>query len=387
MRLAALSTHPIQYQAPLFRALSSQPGIDFTALFCHDHGVRPSFDAQFGRVIRFDVPLVEGYTHRFLRNVAPRPSLAPTGLINPEVLVSLAKGEFDAVVVHGYAYVTALLALLGPRRRTRVLLRGESHLLPRRPLPKRFGKQIALRTLFSRIDHFLPIGTANAAYYASFGVAAERMTIAPYSVDNDYFSTRSAEARADRSRARRTLGLPPDVPLFLVAGKLTAGKAPLDVLRAFAGVRANTSCGLVYVGDGPLASRLDDEIARLGVADVYRLGFRNQSELPSIYGCCDVLVLPSHAEAWGLVVNEAMACGMTAIVSDHVGAAPDLADSDAIFPVGDVRQLYATMARLAADGEALAQAKARAARRIADWGIPQTAGALVRGARAALGQR
>src|SRR5260370_12123489 len=112
MRIAILSTHPIQYQAPLFRDLSARPGVRLTALFCHKHGAAPTFDAEFGKVIKFDSPLLDGYAYRFLHNVALNPGLSATGLVNPEILISLVRDEFDVLVVHGYTYVTTLLALL-----------------------------------------------------------------------------------------------------------------------------------------------------------------------------------------------------------------------------------------------------------------------------------
>ena len=385
MKIAVLSTHPIQYQAPLLRALSAQPGVRLTALFGHDHGIRPSFDPQFGRVIQFDSPLLGGYEHRFLRNVSRRPGLSFGGIVNPEVGALLLRGEYDVLVVHGYAFATGLLAVAGPRRRTRVLLRGDSQLRPRRSLAKRVAKQVVLRGIFSRVDHFLTAGTVNAAFYAAYGVPEDRMTLAPYSVDDEYFATRAEAARNDPTAARTALGLPAGIPIFLFSGKLLHNKRPLDLLHAFAAVRAEVPCALVYVGDGAFASALDAEIARLRLgAAVWRLGFRNQSELPRIYGATDVLVLPSDQESWGLVVNEAQACGMATIVSDYVGAAPDLVDPSCVFPVRDVAQLALLMRRLAADPTELTRAKAEASRRIARWGIAETVRGFLDGAEASL---
>jgi glycosyltransferase involved in cell wall biosynthesis len=386
MRIAVLTTHPIQYQAPLFRLLDRQPHVQFTALFCDEHGARPSFDGEFGKFIQYDVPLLEGYSHRFLRNFAPRPALSLTGLVNPAIMTSLATGEFDVLVVHGYNVLTNILALLGPRRRTRVLLRGESHLLQGRAIAKRAVKQVLLRTLFARVDHFLPIGTLNRAYYASYGVSDQHMTLAPYSVDNGRFASGSAQARRDPTTARQELGLPVHIPLFLFCAKLVPKKRPIDLLRAFSRVRPQAPCGLVYVGDGALAPELRREVDRLGLGrDVYFLGFRNQSELPAIYGAGDVLVLPSDVEPWGLVVNEAMACGMAVVISDHVGAGPDLVENSRVFPAGDVAALAAILRRLASQPDDLAAAKADASARIARWGLQQTAEGFMRGAEIALG--
>jgi glycosyltransferase involved in cell wall biosynthesis len=389
MRIAFLSTHPIQYQAPLFRALHRRPGVHVTALFCHPHGVEPSFDREFGRVIRYDVPLLEGYEYRFLRNLAVSPGLTPTGLINPGVARVLATGEFDALIVHGYSYLTSLLSLVAPRRRTRVLLRGESNLRHRRPPTRLLAKDLALRPLFRRVDGFLSIGSLNRDYYEAYGVAPERITLAPYSVDNDFFVERSAAATRDPGDARRRLGLPNREVLFASVAKLIAKKRPFDLLEAFAQARIADRAGLAYVGDGELRALLEERIRALGLQDsVKLLGFRNQTELPEIYGACDVLILPSDYEPWGLAVNEAMACGAAAFVSDQVGAGPDLvADPACTFAVGDVGRLAEMMRGAVVDPAWRRQLRQRAAARIRGWGIEATADGVLAGVERALGGR
>jgi glycosyltransferase involved in cell wall biosynthesis len=75
-------------------------------------------------------------------------------------------------------------------------------------------------------------------------------------------------------------------------------------------------------------------------------GFVNQSELPSYYHAADILVLPSEAEPWGLVVNEAMAAGVLPVVSDRVGSAPDLVVGvGEVYPCGDTARLADALRR------------------------------------------
>jgi glycosyltransferase involved in cell wall biosynthesis len=143
---------------------------------------------------------------------------------------------------------------------------------------------------------------------------------------------------------------------------------------------------LAFVGEGELSSSLRDEANRLGVAnDVVLLGFRNQSELPAIYGASDVLVLASEKEPWGLVVNEALACGMAVVVSDRVGCAPDLVEPEATFPMGDVGALEKILADIASNPSRMSALKAKGRQRIERWGIPQTADGLIAAAAAACG--
>ncbi len=385
MNIAVLTSHPIQYQAPLFRALAARPGVRLTALFCHDHGIRPSYDSAFGQSIQFDTPLLDGYDHRFLPNLAPRPSISPSGMFNPAIVSVLLKGEFDALIVHGYTSPTAVLGLGGPRRRTRVLFRGELNLLLERPATRRLTKQVFLRSLFSRIDHFLSIGTLNTEYLAHYGAPRSRITLAPYAVDNDYFLQGSAAARANPALARRQLGIPTDGVVFVASGKLVPRKRPLDLLHAFARSEARTNSTLVYVGDGALRSEVEETARYLRLGErVVVLGFRNQSELPAIYGAGDALVLTSEHETWGLVVNEGMAAGPAPVVSDDVGAGPDLVPRDWIYPSGNVAALALLLGRLARSPAVLAEAKHQASLKIATWGIDECVGGVLKAVEASL---
>ena len=296
---------------------------------------------------------------------------------------TLARSDYDALLVHGYWSITKLMTLLAPRRRTRILLRGDTNLL----------RQIQREDDCSSERCWAPFSDASTISSPSANstrsstairIEPKRITIAPFAVDNDYFKSRSSDARQNRTKARQLLGLPQDVPIFLCCAKLVAGKRPLDILRAFVRVRRERRCALAFAGGGDLTSTLQEEAKRHGVAeDVIHLGFRNQSELPLIYGASDVLVLASALEPWGLVVNEALASGMAAVVSDQVGSAPDLVEPEATFPVGDVDALTSILRRLASDASYMSALKAKGQRRIEHWGIRQSADGVIAAATAA----
>src|SRR5207237_833514 len=151
-----------------------------------------------------------------------------------------------------------------------------------------------------------------------------------------------------RESRRTGLRLDEKRPVVLFVARLSAVKAPQDLLDAFLDLRQNWNAGappyLLFVGDGPLRPELEARAKKLANGDVRFLGFCNQSELPALYDLCDVFVLPSHFEPWGLVVNEAMNAGKPVIVSDQVGAAPDLVKSGQngfIFRAGDTKDLTA----------------------------------------------
>jgi glycosyltransferase involved in cell wall biosynthesis len=385
LKLGILSSHPIQYQVPLFRELAARSGVDLMVYFCHNHGVEATYDEGFGKVVKFDVPLLEGYRYEFLRNIARRPSAKFAGMVNPDIVRIIASGRLDALVIHGYSSPTTLLALATPRRRTKLLLRGDSNVLSPRPALTSWAKQLAMPAIFSRVDQFLSIGTLNTEYYQSYGVRAERITLAPFSVDNAFFESRARPIRSDKSAARRAAGFPETGVLFGFVAKLLQRKRPADLLQAFSQVHQLAPCSLAFVGDGELLESLRNETMRLGLSEkVVFTGFANQSALPALYAAFDVFVLPSQVEPWGLVVNEALASGAGVVTSMETGASRDLVEPDATFPAGDVNKLARIMARLLQNPRELASLKRRGNQRISGWGIPETADGFIEGARRAI---
>lgn len=370
VRLAVLTSHVVQYQAPLWRLLAATTGVAPHVMFCSLHGAQTYFDKGFGRSLRWDVPLLDGYSYEVLPNVSPRPGLASFwGVVNPAVIRRLREGRFDAVLVHGWMRCTFWLAMLAAfARGLPVIMRGESNLLVDMPGARARLKRAGLPAFFRRIRAFLAIGRHNADFYRAHGVPPERIFLAPYAVDNDFF-VRQAAALPDRAALKRELGVS-DAPLVLFAGKLSDVKRPLDLLRAFQQVVARRPATLAYVGEGPLEDALRAHVARHAVPDVRLLGFRNQSELPRCYGAADVFVLPSAFEPWGLVVNEAMCFGLPVVVSDRVGAGGDLVQdgvNGAVVPAGDAAALAGALDILLADAE-LRRRMGEASRRIvASW--------------------
>jgi glycosyltransferase involved in cell wall biosynthesis len=185
------------------------------------------------------------------------------------------------------------------------------------------------RVLFMGVDVVLTVGTANARWCRLNGIPPTRMVPSPHFVDNAYFSERAATLRPQRQELRLRWQIPEDAFCFLFAGKLQPKKRPQDLLDALALVKTQQKSQsrplhLLVVGTGEMEAscRSHAEALQLPISFV---GFLNQSEIPAAYAVTDCLVLPSdHGESWGLVVNEAMACGLPVIVSDLVGCAEDL---------------------------------------------------------------
>ena len=371
-RVAIVTTHPIQYQAPWFRAMAVHPELDLEVFFCHRATPREQAEAGFGVEFEWDMPLLEGYRYRFLTNVASDPSVGHfAGLDTPEIRDIIRRQRFDAVINCGWhrkSYWQSIRACW--KSGTPVMVRSDSHLHTARSALKEAVKLPAYRVFIPRMDACLAVGRWARDYYLHYGARSDRIFLVPHCIDERWFRENADRLAPCRPQLRAGWKLPPDAVVFLWAAKFIRKKRPLDFLRALHA--AATTGARVYglmVGDGPLRAE-SESFVREHPAPVTFAGFLNQSEMMESYVAADALVLPSDGgETWGLVVNEAMVCGRPCIVSDKVGCGPDLitTDTGAIYPLGDVARLAELMAQFAADRDRLRASGAAAANKIKEY--------------------
>lgn len=341
MRLAILTSHPIQYYAPLFREISRR--VELKVFFAHRATPQQQAAAGFGTAFDWDIDLLSGYDHEFLENVSRNPGSSHfAGCDTPGIHGALSSGNFDALLVAGWHLKCFWQGIWAAKRLgVPVIVRGDSHLDTPRSAAKRLAKEWIYPALLRVFDSALYVGARNRDYWRHYGYPDERLFFSPHCVDNAFFAERATPAARAATRAR--LGVPTNVPVALFAGKLIPFKRPLDVVQAAARVRAQGSdLHVLIAGSGELEPALRMEADQLNVP-VHFMGFQNQSAMPAAYSAADFLVIPSNGrESWGLVANEAIACTRPVIVSDAVGCAPDLAlDSRAgrRFPMGNIEAL------------------------------------------------
>ena len=383
LRLGILASHPIQYQAPVFRALAARCDLD--VFFAHRQSAQAQAQAGFGVAFDWDVDLLSGYRHRFLSNVARRPGVDHfRGCNTPEIADLIRDGRYDAFLVQGWHLQCFWQAVRACRRQgVPVMVRGDSHLGTPRARLKQWIKAAIYPALLRQFDACLYVGQRNREYLEHYGVPAERLFFAPHCIDNDAFA--AGAARVDRAARRAAPGLNESAKAVLFVGKLLERKRPLDLLRALAALRIRgVDAHAVFAGDGPLRDQLSNNARDLDVP-AHFLGFRNQSQLPEAYTLADAMALPSEAsETWGLVANEAVACGTPIVISKAAGCAPDLVDEDATgatHAMGHIEQLTDALARALTiprhAPDIIAKADAYSVRATADGVLAATA-ALIR---------
>lgn len=350
-----LLSHPIQYFSPMMAGLSKEWGDKFEVWYCSDVGLKAHLDEGFGVQYQWDIPLLEGYKSRFFRNYSVRPSVASFfGLFNPTLILSLLQNRPKILIVHGWGYSTHIFAiLLAYVFGINIWLRAETPLNQeemKTGFIQKMKRSLLKYGLFSIIDKFLYIGSRNKAFFKQLGAKEEQLIFTPYAVDNTNFYVGS---KTDKLKLKKILGISTETPIVLFCGKLINKKRP-DLLLQSSVLLKSIPHAILFVGAGEMQSELES-FAEKNKLLVRFIGFKNQSELPSIYAGSDIFVLPSTiGETWGLVVNEAMASGLPVVVSDTTGCSPDLVSKGKngfIFNDGDENSLAEALHPLIVDEE------------------------------------
>jgi glycosyltransferase involved in cell wall biosynthesis len=181
------------------------------------------------------------------------------------------------------------------------------------------------------------------------GAANQTVFVAPNAVDIGVFGSYE-NARSRAPRVRGELGLPQRY--FLFAGRLVKEKGLLDLLAAYESLGADLreQVGLVFAGDGPLRADLESLARSIFPGTIHFAGFVHRDELVNYYSLAECLVFPTYSDTWGMVVNEAMACGLPVICSSVAGCAADLVKAGGrIVAPGNILQLSAAMQEIASD--------------------------------------
>jgi glycosyltransferase involved in cell wall biosynthesis len=321
MKLAIITTHPIQYYAPVFKLLNERGKISIMVFYTWGEKSKVKYDPGFGSTIGWDIPLLEGYPYSWLKNTSTDPGTHHyKGIINPDLIEQVEQWAPDAILVFGWAWQSHLRCIRHFKGRLPVYFRGDSTLLDEPGGLKGIIKTFFLRWVYSDVDKAFYTGSNNKAYFKKYGLKDSQLVFAPHAVDNDRFS---ADRSSEAIELRRQLNINDGDILVLFAGKFENKKSPLELLEAFLSLN-KPGTHLLFAGNGALEAELKQRAGNS--ACVHFVDFQNQSRMPVILQACDLFCLPSKGpgETWGLAVNEAMACSKAILISDKTGCAIDL---------------------------------------------------------------
>jgi glycosyltransferase involved in cell wall biosynthesis len=381
-KLAIVSSHPIQYNAPLFRQLSGEQDIAIKVFYTWEQSqAGKKFDPDFGKDIEWDIPLLEGYAYQFVKNISTDPGTHHfKGLVNPTLNQEIDAWHPDALLVFGWSFDSHLKCLRHFHGKLPIYFRGDSTLLDERAGIKRQLRRWFLKWVYRHIDAALFVGQHNKEYFLKHGLRDAQLVRAPHAVDNRRFEV--GEGRDDypgrAAQWRKELGISENDLVVLFAGKLEPKKDPFFLLELASRV-SDPRLRILMVGNGVLEADL-----KKSAAEDHRilfLDFQNQRMMPVVYRLADVFVLPSRGpgETWGLAVNEAMACGRAVGMSSKAGGAVDLVEEGAngiIFHPGDVEKCGIWIESLLEDRRSLAGMQQRSQKIIEGFTYEQIADAI-----------
>lgn len=328
-QLAVISTHPIQYQAPVWAQVQQTFGVPTRLIYGSDFSIVGYRDEEFGTRFRWDVDLIPDPTAcTFLSRAADGAkdlaSVRSRGI--GEVLDRIAP---RAVLLTGYGSLFHLDVFRAAwLRRIPMLFRAETadHTHQRKPISAVLRSQL-LRFYYSHFRRLLPIGARSFEHYRSLGCPESKLIFSPYCVNTEVFQCGENARELLRPKMRAELGARDTDLVVLFSGKLSRRKGVYLLVSALKILTAELRSRLLllFVGDGSAKPELEASCGDAPTIRTHFAGFMNQCELSTFYHAADILVLPSiTGETWGLVVNEALHHGVPCVVSDAVGCAPDL---------------------------------------------------------------
>lgn len=357
MKLIVLTEIISPYRIPVFNALSQHPEIDLRVIFLAETDPSMRQWRIYRDEARFSYEVLPSWRKRFGKHNI---------LVNTNVATALERARPDVILCGGYNYLASWQALHWAKKNdVPFMLWSESTAHDQR---NTYSVVENLKQMFLNDCSGFVVPGNSAFEYVSRMTHSESIFIAPNAVDNELFSARSQVAAMNRTRLRGQLGLPDRFCLYV--GRLVRAKGVTDLLQAYAALspEIREQLGLVFVGDGSMRAELEADARSVFPGSVHFAGFVDRDELAAYYALAECFVLPTHSDTWGLVVNEAMACGLPIICSRVAGCAADLVRSNGILvdPLS-VSQLAAALRTIAGDIELRAKMSAESRRLIQNY--------------------
>ncbi len=333
--------------------------------------IKPRYDPDFGKVIEWDIPLLEGYSYQFVKNVAKDPgSHHFFGIDNPELLSAIGNWGADVVWIWGWSFKSHLKALRYFHGKIPVWFRGDSTLLDEAKgfTLKTILRGLLLKWIYRHVDTAFFVGDNNEQYFLKFGLKENQLVRAPHVVDADRFAVWNVQDALKLEAWKTELGIHPNDFVILFAGKFEPKKNPNFIISLTKQLKSDRF-KFVMVGNGVLESEIN-EASKLDKRIIV-LPFQNQTRMPMSYRLGDVFVLPSvgPGETWGLAMNEALACGIPVFGSNKCGGSIDLLDDSCglVFEPNDITLVVERLNALSSDKDQLNQMKLNAAKRAQEF--------------------
>ena len=309
INLAIITTHPIQYQVPLFKALSKVKKFNSKVFYASDQGINKNkLDKDFNKKFSWNISMLKGYNFIFSKKISNYESFFLRFYNFHEELRNI---NCNCILILGWNKLIYFQAIFyAIKNKIPILLRCENNLNSDISLTKKLIKIFIFPIFFSFFDKIFYIGKLNKFFYLYYRVKKSKLIFAPYFVDNNFFNINKK--------------IKSKIFNILFVGKFIDRKRPLDILKIAQLLKNYEYMHFILVGDGPLLLKCKEWAIDNSLQNVTFKGFQNQLQMRNVYKNANILINSSSYETWGLIVNEAMSAGLPCIVTERTGCALDL---------------------------------------------------------------
>ncbi len=235
-------------------------------------------------------------------------------------VIDWLKKPWDAIVVCGYSLPTTMLAIFWLRsHRIPFYMEVDGGLIRERKGLKYQYKKL----LVGSASNWLSSGKKTTEYLVNYGAKEDRVQVYPFTSLWEKDVLEKPLTKEEKLALRRKLEMPEE-KILLYVGRFTREKGMDDLLQAARKIDA--SVGIYFIGGEPTREHLNF-CKEQDLKNIHFVGFQKKEELARYYRAADLLVLPTHSDVWGLVVNEAMACGLPVVTTDQCVAGAELIEN------------------------------------------------------------
>lgn len=343
--MAIFAPHVVQYHAPLYKELNKSYLVEPIVYFYDHQGSVLLLDTQFNQIIKWDIPLLEGYQYRFLKNYSPIPLKSNLfSRINFGV-IRIIFNRPDIVLIHGYNIFSNWLVLIFCRLLTvPVIFKGEATLsaieFANTYSIKKKLKKLIVKFFTDHSSAVLYSCTGNKEYFQHYGVSEKKLFPLSCAVDNDYFQNQKNILIKQKMIIKKEIGILEDEFVVCFLAQLSNRKRPMDLLKTIKEL-ANKYIKLLIIGDGKIKKELE-EYALKNNLNAEFVGFKNQSEISRYLIISDLYVIISEQDNSPKSLNEVMNFSLPVICTNVIGTAKDLVKDGVngfLIEVGDIEKL------------------------------------------------
>lgn len=342
LKVALIHNIMSPYRIPLFNELAKNSMIDIVVYFESKSEKNREWDVINSDLINYKI--LPGFTLEIGKDVYYH--------INPTIVKELFYGDYDVIISSGYSTFTAQITFLISKlfKKPFILWSGTT---VNEPTKYKLFSLPMIKFIVKYTDAYIAYGTNAKEYLIQLGAQKDKVFASFNTVDTTFFGEQCVKCKSKKTSLKNKFGINHE-NIILYVGQLIERKGVNYLLKAHEKLSDKHDVGLVLVGNGNQKQELMKLCKDNAIDNVYFIDFVQKDALTQYYAIADVFVLPSTEEVWGLVINEAMACGLPVISTEKVGASIDLIEQGVngyVVPASDSDRLYESLKMILSDSK------------------------------------